>query len=153
MIVFALLFVQTTVIGQSKAKAEKQFLKELNTILKNAKQHHWDYEGKMTIDSLFAISKTGILSMTVRYTNDESFIRARMAAPVDKIKNVLYDVYLILQFETPLVTIYNSNLGEEMLIETGISNLFHIAAPLKNGEQQEIKLQQALDNVLRYYKY
>jgi len=147
----SLFFVNVSVIGQSKAKAEKQFLMELNTILKNAKQYHWDYEGKVSIDSPFTISKTGILSVTVRYNENGSLVRARMDAPVNKIKNVLYDLYLILEFEEPLVNIYTSKPGTFLLKKMENSQYFHIAAPIKDGYQQEKRLQQLLENLMKFY--
>ena len=147
----SLFFVNVSVIGQSKAKAEKQFLMELNTILKNAKQYHWDYEGKVSIDSPFTISKTGILSVTVRYNENGSLVRARMDAPVNKIKNVLYDLYLILEFEEPLVNIYTSKPGTLLLKKKENSQYFHIAAPVKEGYQQEKRLQQLLENLMKFY--
>src|SRR6478752_3658048 len=93
---FCLCFIlQSPTQAQSKQKAEKEFLKQLNSILKNSKQQHWAYEGNvMSIDSAFAINKEGILSVTVRYTSDTSFVRVRLAAPVSKIDTVRYDLYM-----------------------------------------------------------
>ena len=85
--------------AQSKQKAEKKFLKELNSIVRKSPSQHWGYDGVMTIDSAFAISKTGIISVTVRYTTDEFFMRARMEAPVSTISEVAYDLYLILKYK------------------------------------------------------
>jgi hypothetical protein len=72
--------------AQTKKKSEQEFLKQLNSILKNSKQQHWAYEGNaMSIDSAFAINKEGILSVTVRYTSNTSFVRVRMTAPSVKL--------------------------------------------------------------------
>jgi hypothetical protein len=138
--------------AQSKQKAEKAFLHQLNTILKNAKQQHWNFEGTMTIDTAFAINKEGILSVTVRYTNDTSFVRTRLEAPVNKIKRVAYDLYLILEYEDELVTFYVSEPGSNELKENGKTNLFHIGAPLGEDVKAQEKLQRALDELLKYYK-
>jgi hypothetical protein len=75
--------------AQAKQKAEKEFVGQLNHVLNISRQLHWAYEGNaMTIDSAFAINKEGVLSVTVRYTNDSSFTRVRMEAPVSKIINI-----------------------------------------------------------------
>lgn len=151
LVFISFIFVSISAIGQSKIKAEQQFLQALNTILRQSKQQHWDYEGKMSIDSPFAISKTGILSVTVRYNDNGSLVRARMDAPVNKIKNVLYDLYLILEFEEPLVNLYTSKPGTLVLKKKENSQYFHIAAPVKEGYQQEKRLQQLLENLMKFY--
>ncbi len=105
----------------------------------------------MTIDSAFAINEKGVLSVTVRYTNDSSFIRARMEAPVNKIKRVAYDLYLILEYKDELVTYYESEPGSNELKEKGTTNLFHIGTPLPEDISYKEKLQKALDKFLKYY--
>jgi hypothetical protein len=65
------------VAAQSKQLVEKEFTKELNSILKNSKEQHWKYTGVMTIDTAFAINKEGVLSVTVRYNNDGNVVRTR----------------------------------------------------------------------------
>lgn len=141
-----------TATAQPQQKAEKDFLNQLNSILKNSRQQHWNFEGAMTIDSAFAINETGVLSVTVRYTNDTSFVRVRMAAPVNKIKGVAYDLYLILEYKDELVTFYASEPGSNELTEKGKTNLFHIGAPLPEDVKSQEKLQKALDKLLKYYK-
>ncbi|GAB2839831.1 hypothetical protein [Ferruginibacter profundus] len=139
-------------VAQPKQKAEKEFLKQLNSILKNSLQQHWNYEGAtMTIDSAFAINKEGILSVSVRYTTDSSFVRARMAAPVNKIQRVAYDLYIILEYKDDLVTFYESEPGSNSLNEKGTTNLFHIGAPLPEDAKYQLKLQKALNKLLKYY--
>ena len=141
-----------TAIAQTKQKAEKKFIDQLNTILKNSKQQHWNYEGMMTIDSAFAINVAGILSVTVRYTTDASFVIVRMAAPINKIQQVDYDLYLILKYKDELVTYYESAPGSNKLIEKGKGELFHIGAPLPEDVKYQEKLQKSLDKLLKYYQ-
>lgn len=138
--------------AQPKQKAEREFLKQLNNIVKNSKEQHWAYTGTMSIDSAFAINKEGILSVTVRYTNDSSFIVSRMEAPVSNIEYVAYDLYLILKYSTDEVNTYVSAEGSNVLQQTGKTNLFHIGAPLSDGYKKQEKLQKAANNVLQYYK-
>ena len=124
LVIISCFFISYSAVGQSKIRAEQQFLKALNTILKESKQQHWDYEGKMTIDTPFLISKTGILSVTVRYNDNDSIVRARMEAPIKKIKSVLYDLYLILDFEEPIVDVYTSKPGDILLKKRILTNFF-----------------------------
>jgi len=105
----------------------------------------------MSIDSAFAINKEGILSVTVRYTTDSSFVITRMAAPVNKIQRVAYDLYLILEYKDDLVIFYESEPGSIALTEKGKTNLFHIGAPLPEDVKYLEKLQKALTRLLKYY--
>lgn len=101
--------------AQSKKKAEKEFVAALNSVLKNSKEQHWRYTGKMTIDSAFAINKEGILSVKVRYTDEGSVVITRMEAPVKNIQSVAYDLYLILEYETDEITVYESEVNSNGL--------------------------------------
>ena len=137
--------------AQTKQKAEKDFLKELNSILKNAKEQHWKYKGIMTTDAAFAINKEGILSVTVRYNDDGNVVKTRMEAAVKNIKSVAYDLYLILVFKKDEVTVYESEVNSNELKELHKTNYFHIGLPLNDGYKQQEKLQQLLDKLLKYY--
>lgn len=145
-IIFSCCFILNTAIAQSKQKAATAFLNELNYILKNSKEQHWKYTGTMTIDSAFAISKAGILSVTVRYTNEDgSYVRSRMEAPVNKIKKVAYDLYLILEYKEDEVTAYESEANSNELKELEKTNYFHIGVPDSDGYTRQEKLQRLLN--------
>jgi hypothetical protein len=146
------LLAPTVATAQSKQKAEKEFLAHLNDILKDSDEQHWKYKGVMTIDSAFAINKEGILSVTVRYTDDTSFIRTRMEAPVKNIKWVAYDLYLILEYKKEEVTVYESEVNSNELKEISKTNYFHIGAPLPEDMKRQEKLQRLLDKVMPFYK-
>lgn len=133
--------------AQSKAKIQKKFLAELNTIIKNSKEHHWNYSGEMSVDSAFAINKNGILSVTVSYKTDSSSTRVRMEAPVNKIKSVDYDRYLILFFKENEVTVFESEKGSTVQMEPFKTNLFHIGIPSKDGFYERQKLQDLLEKL------
>lgn len=146
------LLLQLSSQAQSKKKDEKEFLKQLNTVLKKSKQQQWAFEDYvMTIDSAFAISKKGILSVTVRYTNDSSFVRVRTTAPLVKIEKIIYDLYLILVYKENVVTFYKSEPNSMELKEFNTYNWFHIGAPLPEDIVYQEKLQKALDNLRPYY--
>lgn len=154
-IVISLIFVllaPTATLAQSQQKAEKEFLAHLNNILKDSDEQHWKYKGVMTVDSAFAINKEGILSVTVRYTDDTSFIRTRMEAPVKNIKWVAYDLYLILEYKKEEVTVYESDANSNELKESFKTNYFHIGAPLPEDMKRQEKLQKLLDNVMVFNK-
>ncbi len=156
--------------AQTKQKAEKAFLKELNHILKNTPYHHWAFEPRpqldsnyepipvskdaksnMRIDSAFAITAAGTLSVTVRYLNDSSFVRTRMEVQVKDIVSMEYDLYLILGCKAESVIGYTSAEGSELLLETDRSNLFHLGLPAYDGYYQREKLQKLLEDLLKFY--
>jgi hypothetical protein len=152
-LIYALL-VPTMAFAQSKQKAEKDFVNQLNSILKNSSEHdHWLQSGTMTIDSAFAINKAGILSLTVRHTDeDSSFVRARMEAPINKIQRIAYDLYLILEYKADEVTVFKSATNSNELTEDHKTNYFHIGAPWPEDRKHQEKLQKLLDKLLVFYK-
>lgn len=133
--------------AQNKHQVEKSFVKELNTIINNSDEHHWGYEGKMSIDTPFSIDKNGILSVEIRYVTDSSTVRIRMEAPIYKAVSVLYDHYIILEYPKEDVTIINLDNETELPSK---NNLFHIGAPRDLFRKQD-KLQLLLEKVLKFY--
>ncbi|MDB5203065.1 MAG: hypothetical protein JWQ27_2474 [Ferruginibacter sp.] len=138
--------------AQSKQKAEREFLQQLSQILKKSAVQHWGFEGKMTVDSTFAINRDGLLSLTVRYHSDTGYTRSRMVVPMNKIREVAYDLYIILRSEDDQVIYYESENNKEELHETGKGYFFHIGAPLPEDVKYQEKLQKALDKVLKFYR-
>jgi len=121
--------------AQTKQKAEKDFVKELNSILKTSKEQHWSYNGIMTIDSTFAINEKGVLSVAVRYRDDDSsVVRTRMEAPVNKISRIAYDLYLILEYKQDEVTVYESEVNSKELKETHKTNYFFLSVGVSPTE-------------------
>ncbi len=149
---FFCLLLSLAASAQTKQKAEKEFIDQLNNILINSKEDDWQTGGKMSVDSVFAINKAGILSLSVRYTKeDSSFVRARMEAPVNKIWRIAYDLYLILEYKNDDVTVFKSGTNSNELVEDNKTNLLHIGAPFPEDIRHQQKLQKLLDNVLKYY--
>ena len=87
----------------------------------------------MSIDAAFEISKDGILSVTVRYSTDSSFIRARMAVPVNKSGSIGYNLYLILLYDDESVIVYESSKGSKVFKEVAKNTLFHIGESEGDG--------------------
>lgn len=146
------LLIHYSATAQTKLKAEKAFLAELNNILSNTKEQHWAYKGVMTIDSAFAISKSGDLAVTVRYKDEDGIVIARMSAPVKETKWVAYDLYIILEYNSDVVTSFESKKNSKKLKGLQKSNYFHIGVPLYDGEQKKEELQKLLVNLLKYYR-
>lgn len=151
--IFFFLLMPIIASAQTKQKAEKEFVAELNSILKKSKEQHWKYKGLITIDSAFAINKEGILSVTVRYNDEGSVVKTRMEAPLKNIQLVAYDLYLILVYKTDEVTVYESEENSSELKQVDKTNYFHIGAPAKDGYKQEEKLQGLLDKLLKQYNH
>jgi len=151
-VTLSLLFCSLFSHAQSKQKAEQEFLQQLNSIIQHSPRHHWSYEGKMTIDSAFAISKKGILSVSLHYTTDSSVIRVRIEAPLRKLVTVSLDDFLILETKGKDVSFYLSENGSNVLLGNGKGSLFHIGIPENDGENKRDKLSRALANVLKFYK-
>ncbi len=151
-IIALIVFFQINTIAQTKQKAEKAFVAELNKIISNSKEQHWAYKGVMAIDSAFAINKKGDLSVTVRYTEDNDVVIARMVAPIKRKMRVAYDLYLILEYNDNYVSSYETAKNSTHLKELEKTNYFHIGVPLYEGYEQQKKLQKLLDNLLKYYK-
>lgn len=139
-------------LSQSRKKAETEFVKQLNIVLKNSLRQHSFYEGTMTIDSAFAIHKQGLLSVTVRYTNNTGFKRVRLEVPVGAIRTVRYDLYLILECANDMVTIFESEPGSEELKEVNRGAWLYVGAPLPEDVVYQQRVQKALDNVTEFYK-
>ena len=146
------LLLSVAAMAQTKQKAEKAFVAELNKIISNSKEQHWAYKGVMTIDSAFAINKKGDLSVTVRYTEEADVVIARMVAPIKRKMRVAYDLYLILEYNDNYVSAYETAKNSTYLKELEQTNYFHIGVPLYEGYEQQEKLQKLLDNLLKYYK-
>ena len=109
--------------AQTRQQAEREFVAQLNDIVRySSGARSWEYEGKYSVDSLFRISKTGILSITFRYTTDTSFVRIRMAAPVSKMQDVFYDYYLGFEFKQNWVTIYKSAINKNESFSGSFAN-------------------------------
>lgn len=147
LIILLLAVAQINISAQTKQQAERTFVRELNKIIKNSDEHHWAYEGKMTVEKPFSIDDKGILSVTVRYVTDSSNVKVQMEAPINKAKYVLYDHYLILEYAKEDVIVKNSENGNTTSFK---NDLFHLGAP-RNGYKKQDELQLMLEKILKFY--
>lgn len=137
-------------VAQFKQKAENELLKELNKVLKKSPNHHWEHDGKMSIDSAFAINTQGNLTLTVRYTTDTSVLVVRTEAPLNKIVWAEKDVYLILKCNDKAVSIFNSEKNNNKLSLKIRRNMFHIGVAEDDSDTVG-KVQKLLDNLRKFY--
>ena len=139
--------------AQAPPKAALEFVKLLNTIAYHTSvPSPWEYEGKFSIDSAYAISKTGLLSTTFRYTTDTSVLRIRMTVAVADIRDIFYDYYIGLVCYSDAVTIYEATSSSSTLIESGKNYLFHVGISDYEGEKQQEQLLKILVQLKKYYK-
>lgn len=155
LLLFLLLFSSSLSLAQSKEKAQTAFLKELNTILQNSKEYDWNYFMQevetVKIEKTFAINND-ILSVSINYKIGDSITTITMEAPVNKIKSVNYDHYLVLEFETDEVTNQQYISNSEIIETTTKQNYFHIGTPIKDGRKEREKLEKLLEKLLKNYK-
>lgn len=131
-------FIAFTSTAQTKERDEKAFLNALNQLLQVTRAQHWAYEGPFITDSAFHIIDDS-LSATFRYQNDSMTFRIRYAAPVSRITEVVHDIYLILEFDTRCVNVYEQTDAQEW-VRIEKRSIFHIGeVDLESTEQWQLK--------------
>ncbi|MEO6583601.1 MAG: hypothetical protein ABIO05_04715 [Ferruginibacter sp.] len=148
-IIFSLLSLHPDVNAQSKQKAEKEFLKELNEIIKESPNQHWEFNGKMSVDSPFTITPSGHLSVTVKYITDTATVWVRSEAPVNKITFAKEDVYTYLEFRDKSVMVYEKSKGKDWSIRFK-RNMFHIGVADDDGKDTG-KVIAAFNKLRKFY--
>lgn len=139
--------------AQAPPKAALEFVQILNDIAYHTSAPSpWQFEGKFSIDSAYAISKSGLLSTTFRYTSDTSILRIRMTVAVADILDIFYDYYIGLVCYSDAVTIYEATSSGSALIESGKKYLFHVGISDNEGEKQQEQLKKMLVQLKEYYK-
>ena len=74
-----------------------------------------------------------------------------MEAPLAKIKSIIHDINLILEFKEEDVKIYRSISLKGKLIPDSTTDLFYLGAPLQEDIRHKEKLQKLLNAVLIFY--
>lgn len=151
-IILCLLFFPATApaLAQGKTKAEKDFLYELNRVLKQARTQHWAYEDSMSIEKPFRISETGMLSVTTRFHSAEGSYLVKMEASMTDISFPVHDIYIILETAGDDVQVYESEKGSNTLVLKYKRELFHIGYLEDDGQTLE-RLEKLLAAVKKYY--
>lgn len=150
-----LTFLSLTGFAQSKEKAQTAFLKELNTILQNSKDYAWnDFMQEVSsvkIEKPFAIIDD-VLIVKLTYKVADCTTRITMSAHVAKIKSIVYDHYLVLQFDEDEVVKEQFLPNDDVVSAATAQNYFHIGTPVKDGRKELGKLEKLLEKLLKYYK-
>ena len=139
--------------SSQQKKIEKKFLKQLNVIINNGHpQHHWSTESRYTVAQPFAIDDSGVISVTLRYTNDTSWYLHRMQMPMSALKGIVWDIYAIMDVidSENAVTVLESEPGQTKLKEVERRYLFHIAAV--EDEKIITDLQKTCSKLLPFYE-
>ena len=146
---------QINTYAQPKQEAEKTFLTALNNIIKNTKEENegFKFDGEKVIEQEFAINEQGILSLTLRYNNnDGTFYKSRMEAPINKIEGISYDLYLILEFKNEDITWHKTDINSNEITEKSTSSYLHIGVPWPEDIRHKENLQKLLEELLKFYK-
>jgi hypothetical protein len=146
---------QINTYAQPKQQAEKAFVAELNNLIKNTKEENegFKFDGEKIIEQEFAINEQGVLSLTLRYkNNDGTFYKSRMESPINKIQGITYDLYLILEFKNEDVTWHKTAINSNEFTEKSTSNSLHIGVPWPEDIRHKEKLQKLLDELMKFYK-
>lgn len=153
----SLLFVLLPIMAfsQTKQQAEIAFLEELNILFADttAESQGMGFPDKKIIEAPFTINKEGVLTVTLKRINADATVEiSRMEAPINKIKQVVYDLYLILEFKDEDVTWLKFAPNSTTIADTSSGKYFHIGIPLPEDERHQIKLQKMVDELLKFYK-
>jgi len=143
--------------GQSPNRelAEKEFLKTLNQALEIGIGQMPPEEPACTVDTSFAIDENGILSLTLRYKNndkDSSFYIQRYTVPLRLISNVFYDVYIGLECYNDAVYIRRTKKNTVIYNQYALTNLWHIGIlPEDKAKELQPKLFALVRELRRWY--
>jgi len=107
----------------------------------------------MSVDSPFAVSATGVLSVTVRYhASLDSFFCVRLSCPVVALTHAVLDEYYIFESADSAVSLYTSaRWNTDSLVQVERRDLFHIGAPLRYRRFSVSVLDSLLGEVKKYY--
>ena len=152
-------------MGQTKKIAEANFLKIINEITKNCLttdpssldendnlKIQDENDLKILVVAPFSINKKGILSITTKYKDEKGRqCFKKKTIPVDHISTVYYDLYIGLEgLYTDSVTTYRKKPNSSIFEKDSTNELFEIGFTNK-GEEQQIKLYDALVELKKYY--
>lgn len=129
-IVFSFVFVLviSKLQAQPGVQLKNELLRQLNTWAAQPGEHHFAYTNMTKkVDTPYVISQDGMLSVTFSYTTDTSYHRVRQIAPLEKVKAVIQDVYLLLLFDEEDVLFYHSDEQGKPLMAAGKGSLFHVS--------------------------
>lgn len=113
-LVFCILM-QIPAIGQTKKIAKTNFLKSINDIAASSHDHHSNSFYSVSTITPFSISKTGILTAKLNYSQIDSSKTIKIAVPIAAISSISCDDdYLTLQSKH-MITVYKENPKTQLL--------------------------------------
>jgi hypothetical protein len=142
---------QISAIGQTKKIAEANFLKTINDLAASSHSSHGDdYSATSTITP-FSISKIGILSVTLRYSQIDSGKTIMMTVPILDISGISCDDdYLQLQSKSA-ITIYEENPKTQRFNNHTKKSSAHFGY-ISEDDERLMQLREELNELKKYYK-
>jgi hypothetical protein len=133
--------------GPNRELAEKELIKTLQKALEIGIGKADPRDPLCTVDTTFAINESGILSLTLRFKNeDSSFYIQRYAVPLNMISNVFYDIYIGLECYNDAIYVRRSKKNTTNFNQYALTNLWHIGMV---SEDQAKELQPKLLSLIR----
>jgi hypothetical protein len=142
---------QISAIGQNKKIAEANFLKTINDIAASSSDHHSDSYYSVSTSTPFSISKTGILSATLNYTQIDSSKTIKIAVPIAAISGIsCNDDYLSLRSKAA-ITAYKENPETQLFDTSTKESNFHFGF-ISEEDKRLYQLREELEKLQKYYK-
>lgn len=149
-LVFCILM-QISAIGQTKKIAKANFLKTINDLAARSHDDHRDVYSETSTITPFSISKTGILSATLMYSQINSSKIVKMTVQILDISEISCDDdYLTLQSKSAM-TIYEEN-PKNQIFDTHLKeSIFHFGYSSEE-DKRLMQLRKELKELQKYYK-
>jgi hypothetical protein len=145
------ILMQIPAIGQTKKIAEANFLKTINDIAAKSHDHHSDVFLSVSTTTPFSISKTGILSATLNYSQIDSSKTIKIAVPIAAISGIsCNDDYLSLRSKGE-ITAYKENPENQLFDTSTKTSHFHFGY-ISEEDYRLMELRKALIELQKYYK-
>jgi hypothetical protein len=149
-LVFCILM-QIPAIGQTKKIAETNFLKTINDIAANSHSSHSDVFFAISTIIPFSISKTGILSATLSYSQIDKNETFKIKVPILGISDIsCNDDYLALNSKSA-ITIYKENPKTQLFDSHSKQSSFHFGY-INEEDTRLWQLLKELNELQKYYK-
>jgi hypothetical protein len=145
------ILMQIPAIGQTKKIAEANFLKTINDIAASSRDHHSDSFYSVSTSTPFSISKTGILSATLNYSQIDSSKTIKIAVPIAAISGIsCNDDYLSLRSKAA-ITAYKENPESHLFDTSTKESNFHFGF-ISEEDKRLYQLRKELKELQEYYK-
>jgi len=141
--------------GPNRELAEKEFLKILQQALEIGINNTHPEDPACSVDTAFAIDDNGILSLTLRFKNndrDSSFYLQRYTVPLRLVSHVFYDEYIGLECYNDAVYVRRTKKNTTAYNQYALMNLWHIGIiPEDKAKELQPKLFALVRELRRWY--